>query len=203
MRYWLYTLLLLVLGACQGDSPSGERSTPYSIPDAQNIRSDFSVRLADSTQKTLTETTLSSTLPKVFGPYQDRRTEQASFSGRSARFSQGSAIYHMAEGQYLAIKLSDYARDSSAFLHLFDQYQQIESAAFPIIEGRKIELPLSQTFGWSWKDSQTEVLYLSAGVMSRFHVQLQTNRPSGIVALEDAFRRIDWEKLERETEKSN
>lgn len=196
MRYWFYILLIVCFWACQGDSPSGERLVDFVVPDVQSIRSDFSVRLADSTQKTLSDTLLSAALPRAFAPYQERRTEQMSFSGRRARFSQSSAIYHMPEGQYLAIRLSDYARDSSAFLHLYDQYAQIEGAPLPDIEGRKITLPLSQTFAWSWKDSQTEILYLSAGVFNRFHVQLQTNRLSGIVALEDAFKRIDWEKLQ-------
>lgn len=202
MRYWLFILLLFCVWACQDDGPSGERPVAFLVPDASNIQQDFSVRLADTSQLALTESILVAGLPPVFAPYQERRTEQTSFSGRSTLFSQSSSIYHMEEGQFLAIKLSDYARDSSAFLHLFDQFLQIETTPLPNIEGRKIRLPLGKTFGWAWKDRQTGIQYLAAGVQNRFHVQLQTNRLSGIVALEDAFKRIDWQKLKRETEKN-
>ncbi|MFK7925694.1 MAG: hypothetical protein AB8H47_27345 [Bacteroidia bacterium] len=200
MRYWLSILILLCVWACQDDAPSGERPVAFLVPDANGIQRDFSVRLGDTNQHALDESILLAGLPAVFAPYQERRTEQTSFSGRTL-FSQSSAIYHMEEGQFLAIKLSDYARDSSAFLHLFEQFSQIETTALPNIEGRKIRLPLGKTFGWAWKDRQTGIQYLAAGVQNRFHVQLQTNRLSGIVALEDAFRRIDWQKLQREAEK--
>lgn len=201
MRYWLFIFFLLLLSACNDDSPSGERLVVYTVPDIAQIRENFSVRLADSNQQALPKSILSAGLPTVFAPYQDRKTEQTSFSGASNRFSQSSAIYHMKEGQFLAIKLSDYARDSSAFLHLYDQFANIESTPLPYIEGRKIKLSLPQTFAWAWKDRQTGVQYLAAGVLNRFHVQLQTNRLSGIVALEDAIKRIGWEKLQAEAEK--
>ncbi|MEL6650745.1 MAG: hypothetical protein AAFQ87_08085 [Bacteroidota bacterium] len=191
MRYLIVLLCCCTLLACVDDSPSGERTTPSSIPSLEDIRYDFRVRLADTNHMSLPEAKLLTSLPALFAPYQERNSDQTSLGG----FSQCRAVYQLGEGGYLAIKLSDYGQDSSAFLHLYQQYLQIENADLPMIEGRKIPLSLAKAFGWAWKDRQSEIQYLAAGVDNRFYVQLQTNRPSGLVALEDAIRRIEWDKL--------
>lgn len=191
MRYLIFLLSCCALLACVDDSPSGERPTSSYIPSLEEVRQDFSVRLADTNYTSLPEAKLLGSLPALFAPYQGRQTDQSSLGG----FSQCRAVYQLEEGGYLAIKLSDYGQDSSAFLHLYQQYLQIENAALPMVEGRKIPLSLPKAFGWAWKDRQSNIQYLAAGVDNRLYVQLQTNRPSGLVALEDAIRRIEWDKL--------
>lgn len=191
LYFWLGLIAVLGL-ACQPDARYGQEAALYEAPSLDEVQAGL---LSNDTTTLLPDSLLAELLPSVFPPYQDKQEESTSFLGKQLGFSRARAVYLMENQHYLAAELSDYAHDAQAFLHLYDQFVRIPQSTPPVTNTRQIPAPYPDVFIWNWQDAQTGVHYLEAGIFFRFHLRLSTDRPIGKVALDDAFKRLDWSYL--------
>lgn len=193
-RGFTWVWMVLILQACQPDNTGNSENLSFQPPTAEQIQAGIT---SNTSAILLPDSLLAEILPTLFAPYTEKTSENTSFSGQKLGFSQARAVYHTQDGFYLAAALADYAADPKAFLHLFQQHQQIREAVPPAVKGRQLSAPYPDTFVWAWEDEQTGVHYLEAGLYYRFHLRLSTNQSQAIVALEEALVRVDLSRLRR------
>jgi hypothetical protein len=191
-KYFWLGLIVVLIGGCQPDARDGHEAAFYEAPSLDQVQAGL---LSHDTTSLLPDSVLASLLPSVFPPYESKQEESTSFLGKQLGFSRARAVYLMENQHYLAAELSDYAHDAQAFLHLYDQFVRIPQSTPPVINALQVPAPYPDVFLWHWQDAQTEVHYLEAGIFFRFHLRLSTDRPIGKLALEDAFKRLDWSFL--------
>lgn len=130
-------------------------------------------------------------LPPHLVGYLKTESNGQTFQSPFVMFSEAERIYH--GRQRLGITLSDYVRDSTSFLKLWDQYAT-----------RRVKHPQNtfyhqdiSSFGWIQEDSTRAVISLHAALKNRFwleirlgNLQLDVSHPENHRELEKVYRLI-------------
>lgn len=95
---------------------------------------------------------------------------------------------------YVAMVITDYAADSSAFLNLYRRYLW-ESPAEP-----SPGLDWVKEYGgfaWIWKEDGSDIQYLEAGILDRFHLRVRSNLPDSDSLLQEVAASHRWQSIHR------
>jgi len=93
---------------------------------------------------------------------------------------------------YLTLLLTDYIQDSLSYLQLYRRY----------LDEAPAEAPASLEwvgqyggFGWLWSEPGTDIQYLEAGILDRFHLRIRSNQPSAGSLLRKIGREKNWKSI--------
>lgn len=179
MEKWIVLFFVSWVGfGCSPDKPNSFSSLQPNVS-WEEMKSNVYQRFVNGDTIIMSQEKLLMLLPAEIGSFHKSEDKGSSFIGKSARFSQASRVFFDSTQHYLAISVSDYAVDSTAFFYIYKKY----SIGLENDEWERVNLPMTQSFGWKWKERLAPISYLEMGIKSRFHISVQTNHPDGQLLL--------------------
>ena len=139
---------------------------------------------------------LLSALPPLISPFDSANDKGSRLNISGISFSEASRNYYYSDDYSLIVNLSDYATDSTAFMHLFHRFESVQKDSFPQSADT---LHVHGGFAWMWDQNVSDhsVHHFEAGIETRYHIHIKTNHPEGQQLLTEVFEAINWEKLRK------
>ncbi len=169
----------------------GSPTPPPALVAPQSVQQ-LTSRLSSDLPPSLSEETLLAMIPTAMRGFEikERKVRKMTIDGRDILEAQLVGV--QPGGKYMACLLTDYGADSLSYLYLYRRYLQ-ESPAESFAGSR-----WAQTWGgfaWYWSESGSEIYYLEAGLLDRYHLRLRSNVPDSWPEMERMATSFPWDKL--------
>lgn len=93
---------------------------------------------------------------------------------------------------YLTFLVTDYIQDSLSYIQLYRRY--LDEA--PVEPSASLSWTAAYGgFGWMWSEPGTDIHYLEAGILDRFHVRIRSNSVSANSLLSRMGREKNWRNI--------
>lgn len=133
-------------------------------------------------------------LPAAWGNFQTRELQSYGLYEQQTFWSEAHAVYFQADRSFVEIYLTDLAADSKAFLNIYAHYEEAINSS-----SNKEVWPENEAevFAWEWIDKRSQLHYLEAGILNRYHLIIRTDLPESKKILESSWAKIAWKKLRK------
>lgn len=183
----LLFLLLFLPGifACESVSGHFVESAPTSLRD-------LSRRLATNHGMPVEASKLENwMLREIPAGYDVQEIKASSVVIAGVPITEGRLVCTNQEG-YLTFLVTDYIQDSLSYLQLYRRYLDEAPAESPASLRWTGEYG---GFGWVWSEPGTDIHYLEAGILDRFHLRIRSNQPSANTLLSKVGRERNWKSI--------
>lgn len=178
---YLFILLLSSLLACE--------SVSQDVGSAPRSLSHLSQRLAEHVESPVEAGRLESwMIAEVPEGYEIQEVKASSVIIEGIPLTEGRMVCTNENG-YVTFLVTDYVQDSLSYLQVYRRY----------LEEAPAEIPASLTwtvdyngFGWMWTEPGTDIHYLEAGILDRFHLRIRSNQPSAASLLAKLGKEKNW-----------
>lgn len=183
----MYLLLILLTGllSCDDVSDQSPASAPESI-------AHLSRRLAGNHEMPVEASVLESwMLGEVPAGYDVQEMKASSVVIDGIPITEGRLVCTNQDG-YLTLLVTDYIQDSLSYLQLYRRYLDEAPAEPPVSLSWTAEYG---GFGWMWSEPGTDIQYLEAGILDRFHLRIRSNQVSANALLSKVGREKNWRNI--------